>query len=55
MVGWGEVGVEGAWFIKNDIFHFFIKYEFFISWQLDIFCMDYNAQIIYDKWNPFLI
>lgn len=27
----------------------FIKYELFISWQLDIFCMDYDAQIIYDK------
>ena len=30
----------------------FIKYELFISWQLDIFCMDYNAQIIYGKWKP---
>ncbi len=32
--------------------HLFIKYVLFISWQLDIFCMDYNAQIIYDKWKP---
>lgn len=30
----------------------FIKYALFISWQLDIFCMDYRTSIIHHQWKP---